>query len=375
MGGYVFFRCSCFGVVLALINVKERLCKRFLVLLLVIYYAAMIYSFSTLLVFRFFPQVLPAIYPYSSYNLMLLGTFTILTFPVLYWFMGVRMREILEVVDAARIIRACIYVAVELVLYVIFLNLSGGNWLSMNFYMLVCYCISNIIMMYMFFSEIQMAWKSAVMEEKLRIFELKYQSIDNSIQETQRFRHDLRHHLGIISTLNSQGSKEELSAYLNKYIRVYEGLEEEILCDYPLVNTILKYYIERAVRENIRVTNNIILHKDLGFDFMDMTVLMGNSLENAIEANLYLPVDQRWLYIEMTKVKGTMLILIENSCGRHKAVMGGNFVQQLPEKETRGGGRGLGTESIRRIAEKYGGSVEFKQEEHQYAVRIVLNIP
>ena len=246
------------GVVLALINVKERLCKRFLVLLLVIYYAAMIYSFSTLLVFRFFPQVLPAIYPYSSYNLMLLGIFTILTFPVLYWFMGVRMREILEVVDAARIIRACIYVAVELVLYVIFLNLSGGNWLSMNFYMLVCYCISNIIMMYMFFSEIQMAWKSAVMEEKLRIFELKYQSIDNSIQETQRFRHDLRHHLGIISTLNSQGSKEELSAYLNKYIRVYEGLEEEILCDYPLVNTILKYYIERAVRENIRVTNNII---------------------------------------------------------------------------------------------------------------------
>ena len=80
------------------------------------------------------------------------------------------------------------------------------------------------------------------------------------------------------------------------------------------------------------------------------------------------------MYVEMMKVKGTMLILVENSCCLQKTINGGSFVEQIPQN-FRNKGHGLGVESIHRIAEKYGGSVEFKQEEHRYAVRIVLNIP
>ena len=200
-------------MILAFLNVKAHFCKRLLILFIIVYYAAIIYSFSTLLVFRFFHEALSGILPYNRWNLMLLFALTALSLPALCWFMSARVREMLAVIDVARTTRACFYVCVELLLYIVFLNLASGYWMDASFYMLVCYCISNIIMMYMFFAEIQMAWKSAVMEEKLRVFELKYESIDNSIRETQHFRHDLRHHLGIISTLNSQGKKEELSAY------------------------------------------------------------------------------------------------------------------------------------------------------------------
>lgn len=359
----------------AFANVRESLGKRILILCVNIYYEAIIYSFSTLVEHSFLTDTIPDAMPYTTKNLILIFALTALTLPAFYWFTSTRIQGMLAGIEGGRTVRSCFYICTELFLYILFVSLVPGDWKETNFYMVVCYCISNIIMMYMFFSEIQLAWQSAVMEEKLRLFDLEYQSINNNIHEMQNFRHDMRHHLGIISTLNSQGKQEELSAYLNKYIRVYEGVETDAICDYPLVDTILKYYIERAKREDIRVTKNIILHEDLGFDFMDLTVLLGNGLENAIEANLLLPPKQRWLYIEMMKVKGTMLILIENSCTFHKAARQSRFVrhslflERYPQKA-----RGIGLESIHHVAEKYGGSVEYKQTENTFAIRIVLNV-
>lgn len=356
-------------------NVRERLSKRILMLFVNIYYEAIIYSFGTLVEHTFLTDTIPDALPYTTKNLCLIAALTALTLPAFYWFTCTRIRGMLADIEGKRTVRACFYVCTELLLYILFVKLVPGDWKETNFYMVVCYCISNMIIMYMFFSEIQLAWQSAVMEEKFRLFDLEYQSINNRIREMQNFRHDMRHHLGIISTLNSQGKQAELSAYLNKYIRVYEGMEADTICDYPLVDTILKYYIERAEREGIRVTKNILLHEDLGFDFMDLTVLLGNGLENAIEANLLLPRDQRWIYIEMMKVKGTMLILIENGCTFHKTGRQGRFVRHALFLEGHPlNARGIGLESIHHVAEKYGGSAEYKQEENTFAIRIVLNI-
>ena len=52
----------------------------------------------------------------------------------------------------------------------------------------------------------------------------------------------------------------------------------------PELNTILGYYITQAEQEAIQVTADIQVKPRYPFDMMDLTVLLGNAMENALEA-------------------------------------------------------------------------------------------
>lgn len=216
--------------------------------------------------------------------------------------------------------------------------------------------------------------KTLMLENQLKSLQRDYSNMCSEIEYAKRTRHDLRHHLNAINAMNSMEKNAEITEYLKSFESICRTLEKMPLCEYPIFDSILKYYIGQAKDNNITVTTDISpIRKNLNFDITDMISLLGNLMENAIEACQNLPSPS--IHIRVGLSDAALLIKITNSCRRGQKeypsfTNGSDFISL---KKTPLHGQGL--KSIRHLAEKYNGSAEFKRTCGIFTARIVLNIP
>lgn len=246
---------------------------------------------------------------------------------------------------------------------------------SATFFFLLAFILTDVMIYFMFFTEARLFQINQKLEDQLRSFDENYRKISANIAEARRARHDLRHHLNIISTLHQNKKDAELTEYLQRYKVFTEKLDQTLLSGYPALDDLLGFYIQHAREEDILVDANIQpIHKNLGFDIIDLTVLIGNIMENAMDA-CRLVSQKPYIRIWLRLSESALLMKIENSC-----LTDGNTNQDytdgrefLSTKHTSMHGQGL--KSIRHVTEKYGWSAEFRKNDGVFSVRIVLNIP
>lgn len=97
----------------------------------------------------------------------------------------------------------------------------------------------------------------------------------------------------------------------------------------------------------------------------DIGVLYGNLLDNAIEACCNVPKDKRYIRLENKFISGKMLLIIENS---KSGIRNENLT--TTKKDSYSHGRGI--KSVRRVVEKYNGTVNFTDKEDVFEVSAML---
>ena len=134
----------------------------------------------------------------------------------------------------------------------------------------------------------------------------------------------------------------------------------------------MEYYLAQAGEEGIPVKCRVSLEGGgSGVDAMDMTVLLGNCLENALEALRPLPAEARRLSVEIAPMGVMLLVRIVNTCGNLED--GRDFAGWEAFPSCKGKGRkGVGLRSVAAIAEKYGGSAQFQRKNGEFTARISL---
>ena len=201
---------------------------------------------------------------------------------------------------------------------------------------------------------------------------LQYDKIAGEMESTSRLRHDLRHHLNTLIALNAQGRQEEITEYLQQYGAVYYRLERHHFSGDPVVDSVLEYYLALAGEAQIPVNCQVSLEETSGVEPVDMTVLLGNCLENALEALRQLPEGQRRLSIELMPVNTMLLLRIQNTCKlSHGSGQPAGWTAFASSKGT--GHQGVGLRSVTAIAEKYDGSAQFQCKDGLFTTRIFLN--
>lgn len=216
--------------------------------------------------------------------------------------------------------------------------------------------------------------KTLRLENLLKCLQNDYNSICSQIEYAKITRHDLRHHLNAISAMNNTEKNVGITEYLKSCESICREMEKMPLCEYPIFDSILKYYIRQAEDNNITVKTDINpLRKNLSFDITDMACLIGNLMENAIESCRSLPSPSIYIWVRLTEA--SLLIKIVNSCQSglkeyHSFSNGSGFISTKKSPL-----HGQGLKSIRHAAEKYNGSAEFKRISNAFTARVVLNIP
>ena len=192
-------------------------------------------------------------------------------------------------------------------------------------------------------------------------------------------KHDMKNTFSIIQGLAGEGAeeKEELKAYLSGLNRSLSQLESRFQTGNTVVDILLnmKYYeAVRAVPDLNMDADNLLFIRELKIQSYDIGVILGNSLDNAIQAcrKLKEKEPQADAFIRLCSMeKGNLLILkVENSFDG-KLIR--NYQEEFPltdkeDKKT----HGLGLFNIKSTAEKYQGTMDFKVEGKVFILSVML---
>lgn len=231
--------------------------------------------------------------------------------------------------------------------------------------------VEQMMIYWLLFQESLRRKRDSERQRALEIQKLQYDKISQEMENTRRLRHDLRHHMNVLGALNAQGKQAEIAAYLKEYGAVVERLDRLKFSGDPVVDGVVGYYLAWAEDLSVRVEYDVALGAVSAVEATDMTVLLGNCLENSLAALTRLPEERRRLSVEVRSVNAAILIRIRNTCAER------DDTGAPTDWAAFAGGeddlRGVGLSSVSAIAEKYHGSALFQRQEGVFTARIILN--
>lgn len=204
-----------------------------------------------------------------------------------------------------------------------------------------------------------------------RLLERQMELLEESVESGRRIRHDVRHHNAVIAEYVRRGQKKELLQYLREYDKETDRGAAEMICANPAVNNILSAYTRKARNEQIKVSLDIEIGRNLAIPAIDLVAILSNAYENAIYACMEVKkyADERECFIRlmMKKRKNKLIIFCSNTCRVENTLKNGQ-----PKAEFTGG---IGVSSIVKTAEKYDGECDFKNDNGVFIFRLIMNIP
>lgn len=217
-------------------------------------------------------------------------------------------------------------------------------------------------------------WRQMRIFENVRIMEIQRQDYDALCQKMEVgriYRHDMRHHLAAMEGMLQQGDGAGALQYIQSLRGGLEDLAMPARCANPAVNAVLTAYIVQANNAGCAVETDLRVPEKLPFEETDLCVILANALENAIHACQDLPQDRRRIDLRMELTENRrLLVSVENPCPQPVA-FGPDGLPEGPRQE----GHGLGLQSVRQVAEKYGGLFRCQWEEGRFLFRTVLMPP
>lgn len=191
--------------------------------------------------------------------------------------------------------------------------------------------------------------------------------VDNMYQKMRGWRHDYRNHIQAMKAYAAAGDLEALRRYLDLLDTDLSTVDTVVKTGNPMTDAILNSKISLAVSKGIAVTADAHIPVELKFSEMDLCCIIGNLFDNAIEASLKLPEEQRKIRVYMDMKNTQLYISFTNfTAGKKLQKQGGIF------RSTKGEGHGLGLARIDAIVERLDGYLSRASEDGAFTTEILL---
>lgn len=213
--------------------------------------------------------------------------------------------------------------------------------------------------------------ENQLMKMNHRLLERNVEIMEESVKEGRRIRHDARHHNAVMAEYARRGQNEELLQYLKEYERELDENVEETICANIAVNNLLAAYSRKARREQIKVTMDVELSRNLTIPNIDLVTILANAYENAIygciEVKKQSPERECFIHLMIKRKKNKLVICCSNTCRLETELKDGQ-----PKPEFTGG---IGVLSIIKTAENFDGEYDFKNDNGVFVFRLIMKIP
>ena len=144
----------------------------------------------------------------------------------------------------------------------------------------------------------------------------QYAEVENMYRTMRGWRHDYHNHIQTMKAYLQMNKVEELEQYLNNLDKDLTTVDTVIKTGNVMVDAILNSKISLAKSKDISVNAKAIVPKELKILEIDLCVIIGNLLDNAIEACMKLdnPSD-RFIRVYVDIFKEQLYISVQNSNG------------------------------------------------------------
>ncbi len=245
-----------------------------------------------------------------------------------------------------------------LFLLVAFTGLAGSVFVCLFMYLLL-----KRLKMYR-----DMADRMTVIESQVALQKAQYQHMADHMEQARKMRHDLRHHIAVLNSLAADGNLSGVKRYLSEYALSIPPGQDDPLCRNYIVDMIARHYLSLARQEGVECTARLALPPQLPIADLDLCIVLGNCLENALEACRRAPEGERFIRLA-GKVEGAAVaITLDNSFDGRLPDADGVFRSDKPMG-------GVGLQNVRAVAEKYGGQTIFNGQGNVFSSSVVLFFP
>ena len=201
------------------------------------------------------------------------------------------------------------------------------------------------------------------------LIETHYAEVDNMYRKMRGWRHDYRNHIQTMKVLAAEGDLDALKKYLDKLDEDLNTVDAVVKTGNKMTDAILNSKISLAKSKGINVIADAKVPVELKMSDIDLCIVIGNLFDNAIEASLALPEEERLIHLSMD-IKNTQLYMCLTNFTSVKKLkkQGGRYVT------TKGEGHGFGLVRVDDIIERYGGYISRNSEDGAFTTEIMLPV-
>lgn len=252
-------------------------------------------------------------------------------------------------------------------------DIIRSSRLKYLFPMLEIFAMIVLIMIYvMFYRGTTHIIEHSRLKERSQLLEMQarqFRELQEYTRQTSRLRHDFRQSVRLLAGLAEKGDLDSIRSYLAEYEQRLAESGTVNYCSNSALNALFAYYHEIAETSAIKTDWKIELPEPLTVSELDLAALFGNLMENAIDACLELPEDQRFFSLtsELRRANDLYVVSTNSFDGAVRKYNDGY-------RSTKHSGTGSGLISIAAVAEKYGGTARAYNSESEFFVDVVIKV-
>ncbi|MGN0386658.1 MAG: sensor histidine kinase [Lachnospiraceae bacterium] len=208
-------------------------------------------------------------------------------------------------------------------------------------------------------------YENEILRQKIQSYANQLDIMLHGEEKVKALRHDMKHHMNELRILAAKNQNRAIEEYIGDMDEFIKNPNEFVASGNVEIDSVMNFMLCKAKEELDIVNVNVRLPKSISHSF-DINVILGNLLENSIEAAK--KTQEKRLDMDIQLQQGVLRIQIENSFDgklerRHQRLLTTKNIKEL---------HGLGLENVRKIVEKYDGIMEVCPEGNTFRVAIVL---
>lgn len=233
----------------------------------------------------------------------------------------------------------------------------------------------NILIYYMF-QQIKSYRKELLDMEMLRqqneFYKMRSEETEREREKLKKIRHDISNKY--ILELNYLENKqyEELHDLYLKEVDCLKSGAKLIETKNIGIDAVVNYKLEIARELSVKVSHNVKVGTEITLDDLELTVLLGNLFDNAIEAVEKLPEEDRVIDFRICSDRTSMLFQISNT---YDGTLKWNKEGIISTGKKHAEKHGIGLRNIREIVDSHDGNMEINASDHRFEVTVFLYMP
>ena len=193
--------------------------------------------------------------------------------------------------------------------------------------------------------------------------EVYYQGLQREQTQVRTLRHDLRNHITAVQGLLAQGETDKAIRYLDQLTASPSLSGGKRFCDNAAANVVFSAKAQEMDQRGLSGTFQISLPQDLPIKDADLCALLGNALDNAMEAAE--KSEEKTITVRCRVEMGLFMLRVENP-------LAGDERADLSTTKKDKAAHGFGLPGMREIARRYGGSLETRAADGQFELVVCL---
>ena len=196
----------------------------------------------------------------------------------------------------------------------------------------------------------------------------QYEEIKSIYMNMRGWRHDYHNHLQVMKAQLSIGHIDETKGYLDELEKDLDKVDSYVKSGNLMVDAILNSKLSIAASKKISVNCKAVLPEKFSVEDVDMCVILGNLLDNAIEACEQIDEDKRFLRIYIIINKSQLYMSIQNSAKEELDFNEKNYIT------SKRGSHGFGMKRVKAVIDKYDGFLNLANEPGIFAAEVTMPV-